>query len=107
MQLIGSATVGVSAAGSITGATGVAFARVGQFAPARTGAGVYTITFAAGNGVPATDSIILTSIRGATTGIIKAVHTSDLIKTISTVTIADAAADRDFDFAVIVFPAGD
>lgn len=97
----------IVAAGSFQGSVGAGATAFGQRGGvvARTGAGVYTVTLDGNNAVDSTEGIVLASIKGATRGTISVVHTSDTVKTI---TIRDgagapAAADLDFDWAVIRF----
>lgn len=90
-----------NAGGSVVGATGAIAAGSG-FASARTAKGTYTITLDVP--VDSAEGWIVTTTRGATPGIISVVHTSDSVKTVSTVDNAGAAADLDFDFHVFRAP---
>lgn len=90
----------VIAAGQVDGATGNAD-KVAGATPARTGAGVYTITL--GQDVDATECVCLVTPGG--TAAIHAVctQTSDSVKTVRTFDAAGAAADADFSFVIAQF----
>jgi hypothetical protein len=76
-------------------------------APARTGAGVYTLTFPGGSandrgGVDAGECVCLATLRFAgAQSEITVEQTSDTVKTVRTFDSAGQAADRDFDFVIM------
>jgi len=86
------------AAISVTGGTG-ALAGGGGATPARTGAGVYTVTLS--EAVPAADAIITLTAKTAALSL-TVTHTSDTVKTVSALDTATAlvATDCDFDIKI-------
>lgn len=107
--------LGIVAFGSVVGATGASVPGpvnpiTGQsvpltrgVTPARTGAGVYTLTFPGldandRGGIDAGECIGLATLRGGVDGALEIEHTSDTVKTVRTFNTAGAATDRDFDF---------
>ncbi len=89
----------IHANGSVVGASG-ASASGNQFVtPARTGAGVYTLTLT--EPIDAAECVILATLRtGALNANIHVVHTSDTVKTVNT-GLAAVATDEDFDYVII------
>lgn len=96
----------IEASGSVVGATGAAVNCRGAV-PARTGAGVYTLTLDrplnAGDGI-----VLITARGGAPTTAFGVAHTSDSVKTVSSVALAagQAATDANFDFLVVRMAVG-
>lgn len=91
----------VFAYGRITsGGAVVAGFVAGDFTPATTGTGVYTITIPAGI-APAVGYAVL---NDATDGEITCVNTSATVFTISTFTNAGAPANRAFSFFIVQVP---
>ena len=85
--------------GAVTGATGAILSGSG-FASARTGKGIYTLTL--DEPVDSTECSIKVSVRGGALGTTAQVaHTSDTVKTVTTGSAANAAADLDFDFCIL------
>ena len=86
------------AAGSVTGATG-AFASGGGVAVVRTGAGIYTLTMP--EGVDVLEAVTTVTPKTAGTSLTLA-HTSDTVKTVSSLDTATAlvATDCDFEFKI-------
>lgn len=83
--------------GAVTGATGAKISGT-NFTSVRNAKGDYSLTLDVP--VDATACSIATSIRGATTGFSRVVHTSDQVKQVLTFDVAGAAADLDFDFDI-------
>lgn len=94
----------IHAAASVVGADGTAV-KARNCVTARTGAGVYTLTVP---DIDATDCIVLATPRGAANVQLKVVHTSDTVKTISSVALAagQAATDSDFDIVIMKISSG-
>ena len=91
--------------GAVTGATGAAiYSSPGGPTPARTAAGVYTLTFAAADGFDATQKSVFCQLRGGGTANIGVAHTSDVVKTLTILDNAGMAADIDFDYVVVAGP---
>lgn len=90
-----------AAAGSVTGATGVAKWSAGA-ASARTSKGIYTLTL--DQGADANECAVLATVRGAVLATIEVVQTSDTVKTVTCRDIAGAVQDTDFDFHIIKAP---
>lgn len=87
--------------GTVSGTDGVAYAS--GCAIARSSTGVYTIT--PDEAVDSTECTVLVTLRGATSGMVRVVQTSDTVKTVNCFTVdGTTAADRDFDFCVLRAP---
>jgi hypothetical protein len=89
--------------GSVVGASGAKASGAG-YTSARTGPGVYEVTL--DQPADATESTCLVSLRGSVGGRIAADVASDSVRTVRTFDAAGAAADLNFDFAVLASPAG-
>jgi hypothetical protein len=84
------------AAGSVVGATGALNGGAG-FLPARTGAGVYTITLS--EDVPEAEAVVTITPKTAAISLTVA-HTSNTVKTVSALDTATGAVPTDCDFEV-------
>lgn len=92
----------IHAAGSIQGSDGAKVSGAG-FASARTGKGDYAVTLDVP--VDATECCIQATLRGATSGVTRVVHTSDAVKQILTFAVdGTTATDLDVDFLVLRAP---
>lgn len=89
------------AAGSVTGATGVALKTRGA-RTARTGVGTYTVTFdpdlPGGPGIVAAECLGAISVVNAVPHIASFENTSNTVKTLNIATNAGVAADIDFTY---------
>ncbi len=93
-----------AALGAVTGATGAAICGAGA-TPARTAAGIYTLTL--DQGCDASACTVQCTPRGTGTPVVfEVVHTSDTVKTINVFDAATGAAatDHDFDYEVKKLP---
>lgn len=88
--------------GSVNGADGARVAGAQRVTPARTGAGVYTLTLDDG-GLDSAECVVMATVRAAFADncAITVEHTSDTVKTVSTGTGAGTAADLSFDLSLI------
>lgn len=93
----------VLAAGKVTGATGASSTLFGAV-PARTGAGVYTITM--DQQVDSAFCCAIATLVGGDGGRITITHTSDAVKTVNTFNAAGAAADVDFHIRIAALNGG-
>lgn len=89
------------AAGNITGTTGAATMIRGIVVPARSGAGVYTLTLTAGSsGINANSCQVLAWLTN-NSGIVQTANTSDTVKTVSTFAVdGTTATDKNFSFII-------
>lgn len=88
--------------GSVQGSDGAIVSGAG-YASARTAKGDYAITLDIP--VDATQCSILTTLRGATSGVTRVVHTSDSVKQVLTFAVdGTTATDLNFDFLVLRAP---
>ncbi len=104
-------TAGASVLGPVNPITGATVPLTRGVIPARTGAGVYTLTFPGNNandrgGVDAGECVSFQSLRGpagggGVDGSVLLEHTSDTVKTVRTFNTAGVATDRDFDFIIL------
>jgi hypothetical protein len=93
----------LQAAGSVA-AAGTAVWSAGA-AVASGGAGIYTLTL--DDDADAEECAVVATLRGATSGVLRVVHTSDTVKTVNTFAVdGTTASARDFDFMVIRAPGG-
>lgn len=92
------------AAGKID-TTGAKLSGVGNFTPARSGAGVYTLTLPA-PGVPEGEELLI-AVNNTAAGQIQIVSTSALVKTVTTFAAdGTTATDKKFSFEIYSFLPG-
>lgn len=84
--------------GIVNGATGAVISGCRLTTPARTGAGVYTLTLV--DGLPQSECQVSATLQGGSAGEISVTHTSDTVKTIEVFDSAGVAADQSFSFEI-------
>ena len=87
------------ASAKVTGASGASSDRVNVSSVTRTGAGVYAVLLT--SGLVVTERHISLTLRDTSAGMIAVVANGTTTFTVNTFDDAGAAADRDFEFAVL------